>query len=152
MTGMLKLLEELPGIKMHKAIFGIARRIETDLHGALGLSLSQFMVLMTVENKTECSQAEIAQMRGLTEAAVSRMVDTVMEKGWMTKVENPDNRRKHTLKLTSSGEEMFMKAAAIVKVNLEQIFAGLSEDERVTFDRIMDKILQAVYTKTSNYA
>ncbi len=146
------MLEGLPGIKMHKAIFGIARRIETDLHGALGLSLPQFMLLMSVENKSECSQSEIAQARGLTEAAVSRMVNTVMEKGWMTRVENPDNRRKHTLKLTLRGEEMLEKAAAVVKANLDQVFSGLSEAERVTLERIMDKILQVVYAERTTYA
>lgn len=141
-----------PELKIHKAAFLMARLFEKDLQGALGLSLPQFMLLMTVMHKDKCSQAEIAKTRGLTEAAVSRMADTVLEKKWMTREENPENRREHILKLTKDGEIISQKAVEIVKANMGLVFAELTEDERVTLDRIMDKILQSVYTKTHNYA
>lgn len=149
---MLQIFEDGPGLKMHKAAFLMSRIVEKDLQGALGLSLPQFMILMSVDHESECNQAQIAKMRGLTEAAVSRMVDTVLEKEWVTREASSTNRRVHILKLTEEGKAISQKAVAIVRANMERVFAELSEDERVTLDRIMDKILQAVYTKTSNYA
>jgi DNA-binding MarR family transcriptional regulator len=149
---MWKMFDELPGLKMHKAVFGIAKRVEKELQAALGLSLPQFMLLMSIKYGEKCSQAQIAKARGLTEAAVSRMMDTVLEKKLATRVENPNNRRERILELTDEGKITAGKSMKIAENVVEEIFFGLSSDERKTLDIILDKILQSIYSEKRNYA
>lgn len=146
------MFDELPGLKMHKAVFGIAKRVEKELQAALGLSLPQFMLLMSIKYGEKCSQAQIAKARGLTEAAVSRMMDTVLEKKLATRVENPNNRRERILELTDEGKITAGKSMKIAENVVEEIFFGLSSDERKTLDIILDKILQSIYSEKRNYA
>lgn len=145
-------LDDIPGLKLHKAAFLMGRMVEKELVKMMDISMPQFMVLMMVGYKDVCSQAEVARMRGLTEAAISRMTDGLVERKLLNKKANPQTRREHLLELTEEGKMILEKGIVCAKGVTGEVFSKLSPDEMSTLDRLMDKILSSVYTKPEDYA
>jgi MarR family transcriptional regulator for hemolysin len=142
----------IPGVKLHKAAFGMAKRAERELVGRTELTFHQFMMLVMVKHKEHCKQTEMAQMGHLTEAAVSRMVVGMAEKGLVTRRENPRNRREHMVTLTEKGKKSLNKGMEVVKESLGEVLGKLTTEEREKLDGLLDKILRFVYTETERYA
>jgi len=144
--------EGIPGVKLHKAAFLMAKRVERELVARTELTFHQFMMLVMVKHKEHCKQTEMAQMGHLTEAAISRMVGGMVEKGLVTRKENPKSRREHAVALTEKGKKSLEKGMNVAKESLGEILGILTAEEREKLDLLLDKILRFVYTKKESYA
>ena len=138
--------EGIPGIKLNKAAFLMGKMVEKELIGRCELTFPQFLMLVTVNFKSHCKQTEMADIGHLTEAAVSRMVENMVEKGLLSRKENPENRREHVVELTEKGKSGLKLGMKVVEQSLGKVFNKLSVSEQQELDRLLDKILLFVYT------
>lgn len=147
------LFANLPGLKLHKTAFLVAKLVEKELVSRTELTFPQFMTMVLVDHKASCKQAEMAEMGHLTEAAVSRMVEVMVDKGLLSRKENPESRREHKVEMTDKGKKNFVLATKVVKEKMDELLDNLTDQEQDKLNELLDKILKVVYTsKVLKYA
>lgn len=76
------------------------------------------------------SQSKIAEITGLTRGAISKLVERLLQKGFLTRTESTGDRRYTDIKLTSTATKLVPKLVAIADENDETFFSGLQKSER----------------------
>ena len=76
-------------------------------------------------------------------ATIGGVVKRLLEKGVISRVPAPDDRRAFRLELTRGGQSWLEELCPLVTRVQETILAGLSEDERAVFMTLMEKTLPA---------
>lgn len=115
---------------IHQTYFLAEKRLEHKLHDAKGITFSQFLILLGLHCKSRTSQSEIADFLYLTEATVSRHVTALEKLKYLTRREDPENRRRHILTMTPYGAKVFADAHAIIERELKDIFTVIPTKDR----------------------
>ncbi len=104
----------------------IMQTIRVELRKGRGeeLSIPQFRVLAAI-TCGHCHNKEIGDVLGVSEAAISRMIDGLVTDGLIKKGSNKVDRRLTVLSLTTTGQKFFnmakAEATARLKTRLESI-------------------------------
>lgn len=69
------------------------------------ITLDQWLVLHTIIEYPEASQNEIAERVFKDKASVTRIIELLVQNGYLTRAIHPSNRRKFQLDLTSKGKK-----------------------------------------------
>ncbi len=69
------------------------------------ITMAQFIILREIHHGM-CSVSRLADERHISRPAISRLVDLLVNKNLVTRLENPDDRRHVSLSLTAQGEEL----------------------------------------------
>jgi DNA-binding MarR family transcriptional regulator len=134
-----------PALKIHRLSFLLEKMADQALQHELDLSFSQCMILNSLSNNPKCSQQSIAKCRDLTQAAVSRQMETLQEKKLITREDNALNRREHVLKITQKGEAILKKGMAIMSEKFESALSVLTPEEMKQLQAQCEKVLDAIY-------
>jgi DNA-binding MarR family transcriptional regulator len=135
--------------KLHQVAWGLGKLADKAMQEELKWGFSQFMILAVLKFHPHCSQRTIAEERHLTEAAISRQVEGLMEKGWVVRQENPKNRREHMLELTFEGKEALKQGIAVMKKEIDKVFSVLQNEEKSVINTALDKLIKVIYTKNN---
>jgi len=105
------------------------------------VTVAEWVVLreMYSENKIT-SSSNIADITGLTRGAVSKLIDRLFNKGLLSRVESPTDRRYQDIKLTSKGLRLVPRLAMIADDNDNKFFSILTEIEKLTLMKTLIKI------------
>ena len=133
--------------KIHKAVFVMDKTADSTLQEKLNLTLSQFLILMSIEQNPNLTQVEIARFLELTQAAVSRQIDVLKNKNLITISQNEKNRRENLLFPTLKGKEIFTKADKILHETFETLYKVMDEKEKENLEKSLDKLLSTVCGK-----
>ncbi len=95
------------------------------------LTVPQFRVLAAV-NRGLCSNKEIGDLLGVSEAAISRMVDTLVQDGLLKKAINKIDRRQSVLSLTSEGNKLYSFIRNDARNRLKNKLGALSSEDTDT--------------------
>lgn len=121
-----------------------AVRPEAHKQSRLDLSMHQFRALITIKHHEGASLSVVSEHLGTTLSAASKLVDGLVERGYVLRETAPDDRRKLLLALSDTGGQ------ALASVNLEVIgnLAGklgkLSPSECAMIDLAMDVLRSAI--------
>jgi len=117
----------------------VFREIRTELrkYGAQEMSVPHFRTLAFVYRRGRASLSEIADHLGLTLPTMSALVDGLVARGFMTRREDSEDRRRITLTLTDLGRTRFASARAATLANLDQRLRQLSSSDRATITAAM---------------
>ncbi len=107
---------------------------------AINLTPEQWIILWNLHNKSKLTQTEIASLSFKDKPTVSRIIDLLVNKGFVEKVIDKSDKRKYTVNLTSSGNEEIKKALPIVQDSRMIGWKDLSESEYHELIRLLDKI------------
>jgi len=121
-------------------------RAQMRSRGSLELTIPQFRVLNFVSRNRGCSLLEVADHLGLTSPSASTLVDALIERGLMTREEDPMDRRRVRLAVTSRGKAILEDATNATLEYLAGKLAGISAEEREVVARAM-KILRSLFAK-----
>ena len=103
----------------------VARSVEP-----FGVASLQFWVLVGVLEAPGASQAELARRLRCDEPAVSRVVATLVRRGWVGTRRDGEDRRRVLLALTPSGRTLTRKLAPIALEVRSAVEAPLDDAER----------------------
>lgn len=95
------------------------------------LTVPQFRVLAAV-NRGLCHNKEIGELLGVTEAAISRMIDVLEQDGLVKKEIGKSDRRAKFLSLTNDGQKFFNFIKSNAKTRLKIKLNILSNEEAET--------------------
>lgn len=102
-----------------------------ELHsGTTHASLSELMALGELTDVEAMSQHELARRLGLEKSTVSRLVAGLVDRGWVSRARNPDNRRLYRLQLTHDGQAAARQIGKELRARHTELLNGLTPAER----------------------
>lgn len=96
----------------------------------LGISLTQMKALGVLDTKGESSLKALGEALGLSLPAMSRSVDGLVKRGWVTREEHPDDRRSKIVRITPAGSEVIHEIATLRFSGLRTFVESLDDDQR----------------------
>ena len=112
------------------------RRVENNV------TIDQALLLILLKNRPELSQVEVAEMLFKDYASITRMVELMVQKDYLIRVENSKDRRRKELIPSKLGEDIMEKLFPIIERNREIALYGLSNSEIQQLDYILKKIVK----------
>jgi DNA-binding MarR family transcriptional regulator len=80
------------------------RELQTD-----GIEITQFTLLMTLDQAGEISQKRLGELLALDSTSLTRMLELLKKRGWV-RVQEGDDRRMRIFRLTHSGRQKFQQS------------------------------------------
>ncbi len=134
-----------PGLELHLGYW--LRRVSNRVSGefarrlqARRTSVAEWVVLCHVQERPGITPGELAEALGLTRGAVSKVIDKLEAKDWITGSTNPEDNRVRLFSLTRQGSRVLPELAEIADGNDEAFFDVLEADERATLRRLLAKL------------
>lgn len=113
----------------------------------LGVSVSEAMALARLaEGPT--SQQRLAIHLALEKSTVSRLVDAMVAKGWVSKAKDPDNRRFQIVKLTPAGSAEAAAVTDAIRRRRARILSALTPEERRAVAVALPALVRAIAAET----
>jgi MarR family transcriptional regulator, organic hydroperoxide resistance regulator len=110
----------------------------------LGLSAAQLFVLERLADGPVGSMAELAS-RTLTDASsVSVVVQRLAERGLVVRAVSPDDARRTTLRLSSSGKRLLSSAPPSPQKDLLDSLEQLTTADRRELERLLEKVVRGM--------
>src|SRR5579864_8628273 len=109
-------------------------------HRAAGLSIPQFRALCFVERYDGASLSAVAEHLDLSLPTVSRMINGLVERGYMQRRSSEDDRRHMSLSLRPRGQAVMRQAREATQDYLSDQFQHLSSSQRDALCAAMDAL------------
>lgn len=111
----------------------LMKSADAKLTAECDLTYSQFSVLYLIRTFGASSQKNVAACLDLTQAAVSRLTETLERKKYVVRHTNPENRRENQVQMTKLGEKQFTAAIAMLERAEQHLYKGIKKaDLQVT--------------------
>jgi DNA-binding MarR family transcriptional regulator len=110
---------------------------------ASGVTVAEWVILREMFNRPGTAPSDLAALTGLTRGAISKLVDRLVAKDFLARTYAEDDRRYQSLALTTAGNKLVPKLAAIADENDKAFFATLSKKERAKLRATLAKLVEA---------
>lgn len=111
-----EILEEL-----HRAFFMLHKLSDRSLQRGGDITLSQFMILRTIEANSPLSASDVAEKLSITKAAVSRHLDNLIKANLVLKFFNNNNHREYVLSISDLGFSELKKSRKLLEDELDEM-------------------------------
>ncbi len=117
-------------------------RIVDQAMRSAGLSLAQAKVLMRLDSHGPMNQATLAGLLGFAPRSVTEAVDGLERDGYVSRSDDPNDRRARIVALTPGGREALAAAMTVRCTAMDQIFGVLDPAERAQLVSLLITIRQ----------
>ncbi|MEZ5805775.1 MAG: MarR family transcriptional regulator [Rhizobiaceae bacterium] len=117
------------GFLLHDASRLMRKRFE-QLGSRYGLSSAQWRLLVRVFKEEGVAQARLAELLEIEPISVSRLIDRMVEAGWIERRLDDNDRRVRQIFLTERSRAIFGEMRGVAAQVFEFALTGLSPDER----------------------
>jgi DNA-binding MarR family transcriptional regulator len=101
------------------------------------LTLTQLLILQVIIQDQSFAQEKIARMLKISQPAVSKQLNKLIEKSLVKEVKR--DRRSWKVELTKTGQKEFLKAFEIYDGFCRQVFSEFSNEEKDTLQKLLNK-------------
>jgi DNA-binding MarR family transcriptional regulator len=108
--------------------------------GSSDLTVPQFRTLAFVNRNQGSPLCKVADHMGLTSASASTLVDGLIKRGMMTREDQPDNRRRVRLVVTSRGKAILETSRRGTMTILAKKLSSVSADNREVIVKAMETL------------
>ncbi len=126
----------------HRSMHASARFVKSN-----GYSMSQFFLMMRVYHHEDCGISDLSEHLETSNAAVSQLVDKLVQAGLLTRTEDPNDRRAKKVELTAEGRIFIEESIKVRYLWVDKLADGLSEEEEKKVAEalnILEKTMQRV--------
>ena len=116
--------------------------------GSTDLTVPQFRTLAFVNRNLGSPLCKVADHMGLTSPSASTLVDGLIKRGMMTREDQPDNRRRVRLVVTSRGRAILEASRRGTMAYLAKKLSSVSADNREVIFKAMET-LRSVFTSST---
>lgn len=120
-----KILDIIP--KCMRCIRAEMRAIEDS-----DLSIPQFRILVYLAKNEVSTNKDLANWLGVTTPTMTRMIDLLVKRNLVERVQNSKDRREIQLKITKEGRKKYLHRRSKVQDNLAKKVSGLSLSQQDT--------------------
>ena len=139
--------QPLPDLELHLGYW--LRRVSNHVSGAFAralqtrhTSVAEWVVMRHLQEQPGITSGELAEALALTRGAVSKVIDKLEAKNWITRSANPQDNRVQLLSLTRQGRRILPQLAEIADQNDQQFFDCLNADEWSALRRLLGKLAE----------
>jgi DNA-binding MarR family transcriptional regulator len=129
-----------PGFMLRRA-HQIAVSIFLEETGVLGITTTQYGVMILLRARPGVDQATLARMMGLDRSTTGLVVGKLEEAGYVTRGFDDADRRRKTLKLSAAGTNALKKLAAPAAEASKRITGPFNATERKQFLALLERII-----------
>ncbi len=122
-----------------------ARRVKQYAQSAFGkhsldLTVDQWTVLRALYETPDRTNKELAELCGKDQPTLTRIIDLLIKKNLVVRVDHPSDRRCLSLQLTDTGRNKIREIAPKVAEFRMQAWQNLTEEDFAHFTRILNTI------------
>jgi DNA-binding MarR family transcriptional regulator len=108
----------------------------------IDLTISESQILRHLQDQS-LTIAEVAEYLSITPSAASRAVDRLVHDGFVSRAENPTDRRQKQLLLTASGVALLADHSHTLIDGIERLIGSLPPAEQELFHRLLAHMVAA---------
>lgn len=106
------------------------------------LSLDLFIILFHIDLNEKVTQQLLADHLQKDKSIVMRQINSLIDKEYVVRTWNKQDKRKKNLVLTKSGHEILAKMKTLARSISEELLSGINQEELKTFERVIDMIMK----------
>ena len=118
----------------------LAKQSDQVLQEQLGIGLSQFKILRTLQTNPHTTQKDIAGRLGQTEASISRQVKLMLDDGLLQQMLSAKDHRQRITVVTPKGTRLTEAALAVLGRYHAPTFAALSDKQLLQLQEILETL------------
>lgn len=107
------------------------------------LTAAQYTMLSLVRRLGPTTSAQLARWLRVSAQSAGEMLKSLEARGWIQRGESATNKRIVLLSMTPSGKRVVQRADQLVADAEQRFFAVLTERERASFDRTVQRLRHA---------
>jgi len=107
------------------------------------LSLGQFLALRAI-GRERLSAAELARRTGVSGPAVSQLVASLEQSGWIERSRAEDDRRRQELEPTAEGQRVLASVSKLLSERIAPLLATLPHPEQDALARLLPRLESAL--------
>lgn len=125
-------------------------------YGVLSKSLENldieryYSILYFLNSNNGCTQQHICNNLAIDKTAMVKVIDTLVEGGYVTKKVNPGDRRQHFVNLTKKGQKYTGKIVHSFEAIDQEIFASVSARDLDVFNRVLCRLSNSLRELPAN--
>jgi len=108
------------------------------------LSLDLYILLFQINLNESITQQELADHLQKDKSVVMRQINVLIERGFVLRSWDVHDKRKKNLVLTLTGKKMFEDTIAIARSVSDELFQGVSSEDKLIFENVIQRILENV--------
>jgi DNA-binding MarR family transcriptional regulator len=109
-----------------------------------GVTVAEWVVMREMYGEAGLtSPSQVAELTSLSRGAVSKLLERLLQKGYIGRSESTTDRRYQDIRLTAEARDLVPQLAAIADENDETFFEPLTESERKQLTKILKKLARA---------
>ena len=115
-----------------------------------GLSHGQAITLKIIYEENNIKQEDLNKRLQIDKSAVTRILKTLEDKGFIIKKTSKEDKRNHVLSLTSKGKELYPKIKDVIKETTEMMIKDIDQNELILLEELLLKMkmnLEDTYEK-----
>ena len=139
-TARLDLFKFVP-FRLNRLAAEVSSALSTEYQRRYGLDIPGWRVLATLGfRKDPCSAQFVAECTRTHKSTISRAVTALMQRGFIERVENENDRREFRLRLTRKGRALYEELFPLLLQREQEILGCLSAQERRDFAALLGKL------------
>jgi DNA-binding MarR family transcriptional regulator len=130
--------------KVIENIYELRKRISIEMHlyfTQANITHSQGLVLNLIKKKGIINIRDLASLLSMTSSAATQLVDSLVNKGFLIRKRNPQDRRTLKIELTEKAQKQFEILKSKSFETLSSIFNILDDEELSKYYEINNKLL-----------
>jgi DNA-binding MarR family transcriptional regulator len=114
-----------------------------DARQRANLSEAGFRTLYLIQRHPQTTMAELGSVLGAKKQSLSRHLHELIDAGYLTRDEDPSDRRKRQLVITKEGMAVLAQIVDTHKRSLRRAFLAAGPDAIAGFERVLGSLLDA---------
>jgi len=128
------------GRAFKRAMVAVRRLRGRETHRPGAPSFAQYQLLFALADNDGLPSSELAHAADLSPATVTQMLDSLVERGLVTRHRSESDRRIVTCSLTDAGRELIIQRRELFQERWEAVLAEFSAEELVVASAVFDRI------------
>lgn len=124
-------------------IYYVAKKLEK-----FGIKKGEYRVLIQVYIEEGCCQDDIVHYLGIDKFDASKIIKSLIEKKYLTKERDVNDKRKYRLYLTQAAKDIREEFTEVLTDSAEILVQGVSEEEKKVTMRVLIKMAENAYTES----
>ena len=126
---------------LFRAQVTVLRRLQNDFPTG-EISLNEYDVLFNLSRQPEhrLRIRDLGRHLLITQPSISRLVDRLVARGYVEKLEDPDDGRGTVVHLTPAGFDLFRRVAVKHSESIHHLMSALSEQELSDLETLTDRL------------
>jgi DNA-binding MarR family transcriptional regulator len=104
------------------------------------MTIDQGLVLLFLNEHPDLTQNELANLVFKDNASMTRMINTMVQKKYLKRSMNKEDRRRYKIEITNMGKEVLETLPPIIHYNRNSSLKGITKNELNQLEIILGKI------------